>query len=253
MTVFDEKPCDEDDDGDGIRNQNDNCDYVANEDQEDADDDTYGDACDSDKDGDRVINMDDNCELVANTDQSDEDRDAVGDACDDLYCYVVDGDAENCLDPTDPFSIYSPDTDAATGDEVMVRLFANRVNTAMRYQFRIANAPSGSSATVDNPQGSASVSTPYEYHYIEGDEVTFTPDKPGTYEVHVVATLVWDDEVTGVTEAQAETTAIIEADGKALDSGACSTAPIGNRNGSFLSALVPLLLLCLGVMISKRK
>jgi hypothetical protein len=123
----------------------------------------------------------------------------------------------------------------------------------MRYRFRITDAPSGSSATIDNPQGSASVSTPYEYHYTEGDEVTFTADKPGSYEVHVVATLVWDDEVTGVSEAEAETYAIIEADGKAVDAGACSTAPVGNRNGSFFGALVPLILLCLGVMISIRK
>ncbi|MCP4199793.1 MAG: thrombospondin [Proteobacteria bacterium] len=251
--------CDDDDDGDGIRNQTDNCDFVANEDQEDADDDGFGDACDSDADGDGIINMDDNCPTDDNTDQSDEDRDALGDACDDRYCYVVHRDAENCLDPTDAFSIYSPNVAVPTGQQMMVHLFANRVNTAMRYQIRITNAPSGSRATIDNPQGAVSVSAPdpgnpsYEYHYIEGDEVTFTPDKPGSYEVHVIATLAWDDEVTGVSNAQAETYAIIEADGKAMDSGACSTAPIGNRNGNLLGALVPLLLLCLGVMIIKRK
>jgi hypothetical protein len=197
--------------------------------------------------------MDDNCPVDANADQSDEDRDALGDECDDRYCYVVHGDAENCLDPTDAFSIYSPNVAVPTGEEMMVRLFANRANAAMRYQFTITNAPAGSSATIKNPQGPTSVSTPYEYHYTEGEEVTFTPDRPGSYEVRVVATLAWDDEVTGVSDAQAETYAIIEADGKAFDSGACSTAPIGNHSGSLLGVLVPLLLLCLGITIVKRK
>jgi plastocyanin len=253
LTDIGGEPCDDDDDGDGIRNQNDNCDFVANEDQEDADDDGFGNACDSDADGDGVINMDDNCPVDANADQSDEDRDALGDECDDRYCYVVHGDAENCLDPTDAFSVYSPNVAVSTGQEMMVRMFANRANAAMRYRFTVTNAPAGSSATIKNPQGSASVSTPYEYHYTEGDEVTFTPDKPGSYEVHVVATLVWDDEVTGVGNAQAETYAIIEADGKAVDSGACSTAPIGNHSGNLLGVLIPLLLLCLGVTIVRRK
>ncbi|KAJ8049747.1 Thrombospondin-4 [Holothuria leucospilota] len=98
--------CDDDDDGDAIYDDSDNCPFVANKDQTDSDGDGVGDVCDncqsnvntdqldsdgdgdgdecdSDDDDDGVLDTDpDNCQFVSNSDQSDSDGDGVGDACD---------------------------------------------------------------------------------------------------------------------------------------------------------------------------
>jgi len=60
---------DPDDDGDGILDEADNCQYIANPGQWDADSDGWGDPCD-------------NCPSVANPDQLDGDGDGLGDICD---------------------------------------------------------------------------------------------------------------------------------------------------------------------------
>ncbi|XP_062845237.1 thrombospondin-3b [Trichomycterus rosablanca] len=97
--------CDEDADGDGIKNFEDNCRLVHNKDQTNSDADSYGDkcdncpnvpnadqldtdgngvgdVCDSDIDGDGIPNMLDNCPKIPNAMQTDRDNDGVGDACD---------------------------------------------------------------------------------------------------------------------------------------------------------------------------
>ena len=67
---------DADQDRDGVQNEYDNCQRVANSDQCDHDGDGRGDACDDDDDSDGVADDDgvvrDNCRLIPNPDQADE-------------------------------------------------------------------------------------------------------------------------------------------------------------------------------------
>jgi hypothetical protein len=74
--------CDADDDGDGVNDDVDNCPTDPNADQTDTDGDDIGNTCDADDDGDGVNDNLDNCPLVSNSSQADSDGDGIGNACD---------------------------------------------------------------------------------------------------------------------------------------------------------------------------
>lgn len=93
-------------DGDGIYDLVDNCEAIANSDQEDTDADALGDVCDpcssypgDDADGDGLGCALDNCPLVPNADQADTDGDLVGDACDNCATTANPGQANSDADP----------------------------------------------------------------------------------------------------------------------------------------------------------
>jgi hypothetical protein len=74
--------CDDDDDSDGKLDTADNCPLISNSDQLNSDGDASGNACDEDDDDDGALDSLDNCPLVNNPDQADLDQDNLGDACD---------------------------------------------------------------------------------------------------------------------------------------------------------------------------
>ena len=124
--------CD-DNDGDGVCNQSDNCVDVANPHQQDYDGDGIGYACDDcvDSDGDNYGDPGyfgdecptDNCYQVYNPDQTDTDGDGYGDVCDP--CTDSDGDGfgnggipyDTCADDNCR-NVYNPDQADADGDGV---------------------------------------------------------------------------------------------------------------------------------------
>jgi len=74
-----------DEDGDEVRNRDDNCLSISNPLQSDIDDDGVGDSCDQrddrDSDGDVVLNFIDNCPTVSNFLQLDINQNGIGDKC----------------------------------------------------------------------------------------------------------------------------------------------------------------------------
>ncbi len=243
----------------------DNCPYMPNEDQSDMDGDGTGDACDPDVDGDGVMNSSDNCFDVSppvlpdggvsqedtpldvyNPGQEDWDRDKVGEACDDGFCFVVLGDKVNCLDPAAEFDVYSPDVlDARTGDEIRLRMFANRENSHLTYHWALNTGPSYSGG-VQHPDGEVDCSTPYEYHYVEGREPYFRPTETGIYELQIIVTYPGEDPVTGAVDAVSTRSVVIQVSGSNISDGSsCTCDSVGRRipgtGGSFLIVLLSLL------------
>ncbi|MBW2731681.1 MAG: thrombospondin type 3 repeat-containing protein [Deltaproteobacteria bacterium] len=231
--------CDNDQDKDNIVDSKDNCPTIANKDQIDLDLDGQGDACDADADGDEIADVKDNCPMVANKLQIDEDRDGRGNLCDQRYCYVVNGDQENCLDPTVTFQVFAPTISATTGDAARLRLFANRSNTTIGYTWTVVERPNGSSATVQNPRGTVRLSSPYEYFYLKDNVARFSPDEPGTYRIKVTGELAFADTVNTNFPRSSSYVMTVVAEGEPM--GGCSVS--GNSNVAGIGLLLGLALL----------
>jgi polyhydroxybutyrate depolymerase len=119
-------------DSDGFADPDDNCAFVANADQADADQTCVGDVCEAcpnptgnDVDGDGVCGDVDNCPAVPNADQANADADARGDACD--TCPTVaddgtDGDADGVAQGCD--------TCTATANPVFTGSTVNRTRVS---------------------------------------------------------------------------------------------------------------------------
>ncbi|MBI2892012.1 MAG: thrombospondin type 3 repeat-containing protein [Deltaproteobacteria bacterium] len=218
--------CDNDADADNIADSRDNCLSVFNQDQDDGDEDGFGDLCDLDLDNDGLQNIRDNCPSDVNPDQLDLDRDGRGEECDPRFCYMVGGpasggDETNCLDPEATLQVYSPPLVVQTGEEVRLRLFLNREMAPVHYNWEIIGRPSGSEASVSNPDGASRLSSPYEYHYMTDNTPTFMADEPGEYRIRVTANLAFPDEqFPDVRTAQYET--VITAEGESVGGLGCT-------------------------------
>jgi hypothetical protein len=239
--------CTADEDGDRIPDHLDNCAGVANEAQRDADEDGLGDSCDADLDNDNIPNTSDLCpDLPSGLDgrQVDDDRDGLGNECDPRFCFVIDR-IDDCLDPTEPFSVHSgAPLELTTGESANLRVFANRENVGIRYTFTVEQQPENGRLLITHPRGAVTFSNAFEYRFEEDYRPNVTPEVPGEYVVKLQAELVNEDvDYPEVQVAEARVTII--ADGGAI--GGCS-----QTSGS---ALVPLagLALLLGALGLRRR
>ncbi len=148
-----------------------------------------------DSDADGIEDEYDNCPLVPNVSQADADGDGKGDACDPIFCYRVAG-APGCLDPAQPFQVSAGgERLVGTGTDVPLLFWTNREDRAVSYQWTLVSRPPDSGAKVKNPTGTTSLSTPFNYRYRRGGRASLRPDQPGTYVMHLRASLVFDDDL----------------------------------------------------------
>jgi hypothetical protein len=195
--------CRRDSDGDSIYDHADNCPTVVNSNNADIDNDGQGDVCDLDMDGDGINDKlpdltatnKDNCAEVRNRSQLDGDFDGLGDSCDSKFCLVIDpSNKADCLDPNSAFKAHAGGlVTVKRGEKFRLPLFANRNGAAIEYTWTIAKRPAGSTATIENPTGSVTMSRNYAYAYTDGNVPTFTSDVDGEYDIQLQAKLAFPD------------------------------------------------------------
>lgn len=250
--------CDRDTDEDGIMDSVDNCLAVYNDAQGDLDSDGVGDECDGDIDGDNIANVLDNCARHPNVDNADEDRDGIGDACDDRRCFVVGQesgimDRTHCLDPLRTFTVLSfPRAELEVNVERRLPIYANRQNQPFRFVWTVIRRPSGSTAEINHPAGSVSVSDGFQYFYQSDRAATFTPDVEGEYELQLSAELVFDDDQFADNNTSRTTFRLAAAPSEGGGEG-CSHVVTRTRSSGQPLAGVLLLLGALGLAFLRRR
>lgn len=248
--------CFPDADGDSIPDVNDNCQFQYNPQQENLNGNGLGDMCDPDVDGDGVHNPYDNCDTAANAKQIDLDRDGLGDACDSNFCYTVFGDQANCLDPKGSFQIYAPNLLGETGQPLLLRIFSNRENQAMRYTWRVLSQPEAADVALTNATGTVTISSPYEYRYLQNEAPLFYATHPGEYVIEVAVETVWEDRVSGVMNDVATFQAVVTMDGDEADLPASASSEggcqVASTNATTSGAWL-LLLGFVGLVFRRRK
>lgn len=232
--------CDSDADDDGIPDSLDLCAFVAADNNDDTDGDQIGDACDTDLDNDGVPNTMDNCRFASNPNQLNGDRDGMGDACDPSFCFVVDSAADGrCLNPAARFQGRpGPDMVINVGEDLRLRIFTNRPNAPTRYAWKVTNSPEGAAFNVSQPTGMVNYSTPWEFHYDQNRDATFSAKSPGEYEVELQTNLLFDDELYPGLRTDKQTMKI-KVEGEAAG---CSAVATGSSSAA-LFLLVGLALL----------
>jgi len=157
-------------------------------------------------------------------------------SCDARECYVIGGDDANCLDPNSAFSIYLTlvaerlDGELQVDREIVVALFSNRLGQLHSWTARFDQLPADSDATLENGKssGATAPSSPQVANCLrmEGDtcmemnNIRFTPDQPGHYEIRVSASLPQADALGPST---ATYTIVADVQGEA-QSGGCAAA-----------------------------
>jgi len=232
--------CNLDSDGDNVSDAFDNCVEVANTDQSDTDGDGIGNACDGDWDNDGVPNPKDNCPLVSNFDQLDDDGDGLGDKCDGYYCVVVDpAHPDACLDPKAPFQVSAgAGLTLKAGQKFIPTIFANRNGVPIEYSWTVTERPEGSTAAIDQPTGSVTMSRHWQYAYPDGLSPSFTPDKDGSYTLQLTATLAIQDRVWPTQPKTSVAGVGVTAQSGALF--ACGVVPAGPMAFGLAAALAAL-------------
>ena len=125
-------------------------------------------------------------------------------------------------------------------------LFANRNNVGISYSWTVSRRPAGSSATVNNPIGVASVSRHWSYAYPDNvGKPIFTPDSEGEFEIQLGAKMVTPDaRYPGVQQSIAALTVTVQPGPQA--SGGCTAFPLG-------APAVGLALAMLGLLVCRRR
>jgi hypothetical protein len=236
-------------DQDKIFDHEDNCIAFYNRDQFDTDLDGIGDGCDEDDDGDGILDLQDNCPLVANPEQIDWDRDQKGDLCDEHACFVVFGDEANCLDPEADLQVYTPSLLVEAGEEIRLRLFANRDSQELNYAWRVVQADNGKASGIQivNPTGSVDYSTPFEYHYKKGQEAHFIAEQVGEYEIEVKIVAQGADIETGELDVQSSFKTRIVVQGSVVNSAVNGCDQSSSNTWYLLSILL------MTVAVTRRK
>jgi uncharacterized protein (TIGR03382 family) len=84
--------------------------------------------------------------------------------------------------------------DIITGDEILLHIFANRENKAIRYTWVVLEQPKDGDVTITNPKGAVSFSNSVQYVYENDRAAKFIPRAPGEYTVELQAELAFEDD-----------------------------------------------------------